>query len=59
MCKHIHTIKCGNLKACVDCGLTIDNDGRFIGFDKELKNYLEQRGRKNEKHKRGIPRFYK
>ena len=42
MCSHT-TVECGNLKACVKCGLLTDKQGRFLGFDKDLPNYKNKR----------------
>lgn len=42
MCKH-KRIKQGNIYVCVKCGLMVTDTGKFIGFDKELPNYLRDK----------------
>lgn len=42
MCKH-RKIKINSIYVCVKCGLMVTDKGKFIGFDKELPNYLNKR----------------
>lgn len=47
MCKH-RKILVNNVYVCVKCGLMVSDSGKFIGFDKELPNYLMDKGKCNK-----------
>lgn len=47
MCNHANTKKVGDLRVCLNCGLTITPDGKVF-FDRELPNYSKKR--KVKKH---------
>ena len=50
-CGHTNTRKINDLKVCLDCGLTVTQDGRIF-FDREIVNYRPKRrkgGKKNGK----------
>lgn len=42
MCKH-SKILINNIYVCVKCGLMVTDTGKFIGFDRELPNYLKNK----------------
>lgn len=46
MCKH-RKILINNVYVCVKCGLMATDKGEFIGFDKELPNYLKNKRKCN------------
>ena len=45
MCNHSNTKKIGEVRVCLNCGLTILPDGR-ICFDRKLPNYKPKKKKK-------------
>jgi hypothetical protein len=44
-CTHSNTKKINDLRVCLNCGLTLTNDGKVI-FDRKLPNYKPKKRRK-------------
>lgn len=42
MCKH-KKVLINNIYVCVKCGLMVSREGKFIGFDRKLPDYLRNR----------------
>ena len=47
-CSHSHTKKVNDLRVCLNCGLTLTNDGKII-FDRKLVNYKPKKRKKGGK----------
>lgn len=49
MCPHTNTRKINDVRVCLNCGMTISNDGRIL-FDKKIVNYKPRK--KNKRRSR-------
>lgn len=47
-CSHSQTKKINDLRVCLNCGLTLTNDGKVI-FDRKLVNYKPKKRKKGGK----------
>lgn len=47
-CKHTNTRKVNDVRVCLDCGMTITNDGH-IQFDRKIVNYKPKKRKKRGK----------
>lgn len=43
---HSKVVKYGNINVCLKCGLAVNDNGAYMGFEKGLANYLDKRRKK-------------
>lgn len=47
MCSHTNTQKINDVRVCLDCGLTMTQDGHFL-FDRKIVNYKSKKKKKRK-----------
>lgn len=48
MCSHINIINYGNIRICLDCGMSVYPNGKVF-FERNLPGFLKKRAKRKEK----------